>query len=158
MHEWWQTLLESDGLLLRDRALTAVDPDDLLTALRSGRLRRLQRGVYLPRRAEATPLVVARAALRDSGVPLPIPQYCLRAPDGTVIARLDGAYLRQKVALEFDGAEPHGLPEAVFRDRLRQNRLPELGWTVLRFTWWDVMRDPTGVAATVQRTLRRRAA
>jgi uncharacterized protein DUF559 len=300
MHEWWVPLLEPDGLLLRDRALVAVDPDDLLMALRSGRLRRIQRGIYLPRRVEASPLVVARAALlssgavgavpshataarvhqiavpdehrvqhvtvtreqrrrnrrdlhfhtrsigcgeverrdgvpvtsvartladlatslerlpavwamdealrrrrcakadiiavierwrggagciracerldeadgvaesiletagrlvlRDRGVPLPIPQYELWAPDGTLVARLDGAYLREKVALEYDGADPHGLPEAVFRDRWRQNGLPELGWTVLRFTWWAVMRDPDGVAARVQRTLRRRAA
>ncbi|MGH3687062.1 MAG: DUF559 domain-containing protein [Pseudonocardiaceae bacterium] len=299
MHEWWVDLLEPDGLLLRERALASVDPDNLLTALRSGRLRRIQRGIYLPRRVEATPLVVARAALlssgvvgavpshqtaarihqiavpedrvqhvtvareqrrrdrpdlrfhtrslgcgeverrdsvpvtsvartladlptslerlravwalddalrrrlctkgdvsavierwrggagcvvarqrldeadgvaesiletagrlvlRDRGVPLPIPQYQLWAPDGTLVARLDGAYLREKVALEYDGADPHGLPEAVFRDRWRQNGLPELGWTVLRFTWWDVMRDPDGVAAIVQRTLRRRTA
>lgn len=299
MHEWWAPLLERDGLLLRDRALTAVDPDDLLTALRSGRIRRIQRGIYLPRRIEASPLVLARAAmlssgaagavpshqtaarmhniavpendhvqhvtvareqrrrnrpdlrfhtrslgcgevekiggvpvtsvartladlaasadrlhavwalddclrrrsctkpevvavlrrwrggagclsarerldeadgvaesiletagrlaLRDRGVPLPIPQYHLRGPEGTLVARLDGAYLREKVALEFDGADPHGLPEAVFRDRWRQNGLPELGWTVLRFTWWDVMRDPDGVAAIVRRTLSRRA-
>ncbi len=68
-----------------------------------------------------------------------------RAPDGTLVARLDGAYVREKVALGFDGADPHGLPEAVSRDRWRQNGLPELGWTVLRFTWWDVMRDPEGV-------------
>lgn len=300
MHEWWVELLEPDGLLLRERALAVADPDDLLTALRSGRLRRVQRGIYLPRRMVATPLVLARAALLssgvhgavpshataarvhhiavpdehrvqhvtvarsqrrhdrrdlrfhtrslgygevercegvpvttvprtladlttslerlpavwalddalrrglcaksdvlavierwrggadcaqarhrlaeadgvaesiletagrlillDRGVPLPIPQYELHAPDGTLVARLDGAYLREKVALEYDGADPHGLPEAVFRDRWRQNRLPELGWTVLRFTWWDVMRDPAGVAETVQRTLRRRAA
>jgi Protein of unknown function (DUF559) len=299
MHEWWTSLLEPDGLLLRERALAAVDPDDLLTALRSGRLRRIQRGIYLPRRVDASPLVLARAALlsagvigavpshataarvhritvpeqdrvqhvtvtreqrrrnrrdlhfhtrsircgevetrdgvpvtsiartladlatslerlqavwtiddalrrrlcvkadvvavierwrggagcvqagerldeadgvaesiletagrlvlRDRGVPLPIPQYQLWAPDSTLVARLDGAYLREKVALEYDGADPHGLPEAVFRDRWRQNSLPELGWTVLRFTWWDVMRDPDGVAARVQRTLRRRA-
>lgn len=299
MHEWWSSLLEPDGLLLRDRALTAVDPDDVLTALRSGRLRRIQRGIYLPRRIETTPLVLARAALissgvvdavashqtaawvhqfavpadhrvqhvkvpreqrrrnrpdlnfytrsigcgeveeregvpvttvartladlatslermravwalddalrrrlcakadvgavierwrggagcisarerldeadgkaesilatagrlvlRDRGVRLPIPQHELWAPDGTLVARLDGAYLPEKVALEFDGADPHGLPEAVFRDRWRQNGLPELGWTVLRFTWWDVTRDPDGVAAIVQRTLRRRA-
>ncbi|MGH3926583.1 MAG: endonuclease domain-containing protein, partial [Pseudonocardiaceae bacterium] len=99
-----------------------------------------------------------RLLLRDRGVPLPIPQYQLWAPDGTLVARLDGAYLREKVALEYDGADPHGLPEAVFRDRWRQNGLPELGWTVLRFTWWDVMRDPDGVAEIVQRTLRRRVA
>ncbi|MGH3754486.1 MAG: DUF559 domain-containing protein [Pseudonocardiaceae bacterium] len=299
MNEWWTSLLEHDGLLLRERALAVVDPDDLLTALRSGRLRRVQRGIYLPRRVEASPLVLARAALlssgvigavpshataarvhriavpeedrvqhvtvtreqrrrnrrdlhfharsigcgeverrdgvpvtsvartladlaasverlravwaiddalrrqlcakadvvavverwrggagcvqarerldeadgvaesiletagrlvlHDRGVTLPIPQYNLWAPDGTLVARLDGAYLREKVALEYDGADPHGLPEAVFRDRWRQNGLPELGWTVLRFTWWDVMRDPDGVAARVQRTLRRRA-
>ncbi len=300
MHEWWDSLLEPDGLLLRDKVLSAVDPDDLLTELRSGRLRRVQRGIYLPRRVDATSLVLARAALLSSGtvdavpshqtaarvhhiavpegdrvqhvtvtrrqrrrnradlhfhtrslgcggvetregvpvtsvsrtladlatslerlravwamddalrrrlctkaeiiavielwrggvscvtarerldeadgvaesiletagrlvlrdrkVPLPIPQYQLWAPDGTLVARLDGAYLREKVALEYDGADPHGLPEAVFRDRWRQNGLPELGWTVLRFTWWDVTRDPDGVAAIVQRTLCRRAA
>lgn len=299
MHEWWNSLLEPDGLLLRDKALTAVDPDDVLTALRSGRLRRIQRGIYLPRRIEAAPVVLARAALissgvidavpshetaarvhriavpedecvqhvtvsrdqrrrnrpdlrfytrslgcgevetrdgvpvttvprtladlatslervravwalddalrrrlctktdilavikrwrggagcvsaldrldeadgvadsiletagrlvlRDRGVPLPIPQHELRGPDGALVARLDGAYLREKVALEFDRADPHGLPEAVFRDRWRQNGLPQLGWTVLRFTWWDVMRDPDGVAAIVERTLRQRA-
>lgn len=108
--------------------------------------------------AESILETAGRLVLRDRGVPLPVPQYELRAPDGTLVARLDGAYLREKVALEFDGAEPHGLPEAVFRDRWRQNQLLELGWTVLRFTWWDVMRDPDGVAATVQRTLLRRRA
>jgi hypothetical protein len=108
--------------------------------------------------AESILETAGRLVLRDRGVPLPIPQYELWAPDGTLVARLDGAYLREKVALEYDGADPHGLPEAVFRDRWRQNGLPELGWTVLRFTWWDVMRDPDGVAARVQRTLRRRAA
>ena len=107
--------------------------------------------------AESILETAGRLVLRDRGVPLPIPQYELWAPDGTQLAWLDGAYLREKVALEFDGADPHGLPEAVFRDRWRQNGLPELGWTVLRFTWWDVMRDPDGVAAIVQRTLRRRA-
>jgi hypothetical protein len=40
MHEWWFPLLEPDGLR-HERALTAVDPDNLLTALRSGRLRRI---------------------------------------------------------------------------------------------------------------------
>ena len=108
--------------------------------------------------AESILETAGRLVLRDRGVPLPIPQDVLRAPDGTVVARLDGAYLREKVALEFDGADPHGLPEAVFRDRWRQNRLPELGWKVLRFTWWDVMPDPDRVAGIVLRTLRRRAA
>ena len=75
MREWWISLLEPDGLLLRDKALTAVDPDDVLTALRSGRLRRIQRGIYLPRRIETTPLVLARAALISSGVVGAVPSH-----------------------------------------------------------------------------------
>lgn len=299
VEEWWQPLLEPDGLLLRDRALAVVDPDHVLTALRSGRLRRVQRGVYLPRRVESTPMILAHAALvscavpdavvshttaarvheiavpaalkaqhvtvarhqrrrnrsdlifharslqldevvrvggipttsiartladlsatldrleamwalddalrrrlchrgairavidgwhtgggrrcvqqrldeadgiaesiletagrlvlRDRGVPLPVPQYQLRDRDGSIIAVLDGAYPELRVAIEFDGVGPHGQPEAIFRDRRRQNRLTELGWTVLRFTWWDVTRDPDGVAAKVLRTLARAA-
>lgn len=300
MNEWWIPLLEPDGLLLRDRALAAVDPDVLLTALRSGRLRRVQRGVYLPRRVESTPLRLARAAVVSSGirgavashlsaahvwevpvprerreqhvtvhrlqrrrdrrdlrfhtrslgvgdvfvrqgvpvtavprtladlavelprveavwalddarrrglcsaadvaaiverwrggqgcataqqrlaesdgvaesiletagrlvlldraVPLPVPQHELRGPDGTLVARLDGAYVEERVALEFDGEGIHGLPEAVFRDRWRQNGLPELQWSVLRFTWWDVFHDPDEVARRVERTLAARVA
>jgi hypothetical protein len=79
MHEWWVPLLEPDGLLLRDHALIAVDPDDLLTALRSGRLRRIQRGIYLPRRIEATPSVLARAALLSSGVVDAVPSHATAA-------------------------------------------------------------------------------
>ncbi|HEX6403284.1 MAG TPA: hypothetical protein VF003_09045 [Pseudonocardiaceae bacterium] len=75
MREWWISLLEPDGLLLRDKALTAVDPDDVLTALRSGRLRRIQRGIYLPRRIETTPLVLARAALISNGVVGAVPSH-----------------------------------------------------------------------------------
>jgi Protein of unknown function (DUF559) len=69
MDEWWRPLLEHDGLLLRDRVLASgVDPDSLLTALRSCRLRRVQRAVYAPRAVELTPLAIARAAVLSSGV------------------------------------------------------------------------------------------
>ena len=69
MNDWWTPILERDGLLLRDRALTEVDPDRLLVALRCGRLRRIQRSVYAPRSIELTPLAVARAVIISSGVP-----------------------------------------------------------------------------------------
>jgi len=58
-----------------------------------------------------------RLVLQDRAVPLPIPQHELRAPDGSLVARLDGAYVREKMALEFHGVDPHGIPKAVFRDR-----------------------------------------
>lgn len=300
MDGWWSSYLETDGLLLRDRVLSAgVDPDTLLTALRSCRLRRVQRAIYAPRTIELTPLALARAAVLSSGVPdavashltaarvhgiprppglrpehvtvgrntrrrdrrelrfhgralrlgeveeregvplttaartlvdltgvlqrrdvvwaiddtlrrglcsreqlehaslrypgsagpvaaariaeadgmsesiletagrlalidhdvpLPMPQYQVFDADATLVARLDGAYPRQRLGLEFDGRAVHELPEAVFRDRQRQNRLAQLGWTVMRFTWWDVVHDSRSFAADVRRALARRTA
>lgn len=297
---WWTSLLEPDGLLLRDRVLDAgVDPDTLLTALRSCRLRRIQRCVYAPRGVELTPLALARAAvlssnvpdavashltaarvhgiprpsgsrpehvtvsrgtrrrdrrdlrfhgrtlrlgeveerdgvplttaartlvdltgildrrdaawaiddtlrrglcsreqlesaslrytssagpvavarvaeadgvsesiletagrlaMLDHGVPLPMAQFQVFDRDGSLVARLDGAYPRRRLGLEFDGRAAHDQPDAVFRDRQRQNRLVQLGWTVMRFTWWDVVHDPKNFAAEVKRALARRSA
>jgi hypothetical protein len=36
---WWTSLLEPGGLLLRERHSPQLTPDNVLTALRSGRLR-----------------------------------------------------------------------------------------------------------------------
>src|SRR5262245_20844220 len=68
MNEWWKPLLAPDGLLLRDRALLAVGPDQLLVALRSCRLVRVQRGIYIPRNVHLTPLTAARAAILSCGI------------------------------------------------------------------------------------------
>lgn len=298
MDNWWVPLLEPDGLLLRDRALAEVDPDRVLVALRSGRLRRVQRAVYLPRNIDLLPLVAARAAilssgvavavashataarvhgivlppvrrcehvtvplelrrkdrkdlrfhvralslgdtqvmdgipvtsvprtladlagslerlwavwamddalrrnlctrehigrvvrawrggagnrvalvrlgesdgkaesvletagrlaLGDAGLPLPVAQYEVWTSDGTFVARLDGAYPRHRVGIEFDGRTVHEAPVALYRDRERQNALVALGWTVLRFTWWDVVEDPVRFTASVSRVLKSR--
>jgi len=69
MDTWWEPLAEYDGLILRDRVLSAgVDPDQLVIALRTGRLFRVQRGVYGARAAQPGPLPRARAAVLSSGV------------------------------------------------------------------------------------------
>lgn len=291
MTEWWNEFLEPDGLVLRDRVLATVDPDRLLVALRSGRLRRVQRGIYVPRNVEFTPLAAARAAvlssgideavashrtagrvhelelpnerrcedvtvprdlrrkdradlhfhtraltlgdvdlrqgvpltalprtladlacdldrlpavwalddalrralcsrsavatvihnwrggsgcvlaeerlaeadgisesiletagrlaLRDAKLPLPVPQYKVYSPDGRFVARLDGAYPEKRLGIEYDGQGTHGRPEALLHDRQRQNELVALGWSILRFTWWDVVQDPSRFVARV---------
>ncbi|SFB27310.1 Transcriptional regulator, AbiEi antitoxin, Type IV TA system [Amycolatopsis marina] len=286
---------ESDGLILRDNALHAgVDPDQIMKALRTGRLRRLQRGIYICRADEVTPLALARAAvlttgiadavashhtaarvhgiplpdgrgpehvtvartqrrirrkelvfhsremdlgdvdvhrgvpvtrpprtlidllpvieetaavwavddslrrrlvgrtelltaldarpgapgdalartrvlsadgkaeslletagrlaLRNSEVPLPEAQYRVVAHDGSVFY-LDGAYPEHMVGLEFDGQGVHSEPEALYRDRWRQNLLVAEGWTILRFTWWDIMHGKARFVASVRSAL-----
>ncbi len=49
-------------------------------------------------------------------------------------------------------------PDAFQHDRTRQNHLVALGWTVLRFTWADVVHRPDHVAQTILRAVRRLAA
>ncbi|WP_307813941.1 hypothetical protein [Micromonospora luteifusca] len=53
---------------------------------------------------------------------------------------------------EADGRGPHAVPEAVFADRRRQNRLVNAGWTVLRFTWSDTLR-PDYIPWTVRQAM-----
>ncbi len=301
MDTWWEPLAEYDGLILRDRVLSAgVDPDQLVIALRTGRLFRVQRGVYGARAAQPGPLPRARAAVLSSGVldavashhtagrvfglavpdrpavehitvrrelrrvrrrelhfhsralalgdvlprdgvaltspartvfdlaaylprreavwcvddalrrnvttpsalmqvgerrlggrgdalareriaeadgvaesmletigrlaladgevPLPQAQFKVHNDVGRLIARLDGAYPERRLAVEFDGQSFHSAPEAVFRDRRRQNSLELEGWRVLRFTWWDVVHDTKRFVATVRAALLRAAA
>jgi very-short-patch-repair endonuclease len=74
---------------------------------------------------------------------------------GRFVARVDAAYADRKLAIEVDGFEHHSSPDAFQRDRTRQNRLVALGWTVLRFTWGDVVRRPASVAAQIAEAIDR---
>lgn len=74
---------------------------------------------------------------------------------GRFMARIDAAYPELLLAIEIDGFASHSSPDAFQRDRTRQNRLVALGWTVLRFTWADVVRDPASVAATIREAMSR---
>lgn len=77
---------------------------------------------------------------------------------GRFVARIDAAYPDVLLAIEVDGYESHASPEAFQRDRARQNYLVALGWTVLRFTWHDVVHNAAHVATTILAMLHRLAA
>jgi very-short-patch-repair endonuclease len=66
---------------------------------------------------------------------------------------IDFAYPRVKLAIEVDGYEQHSSPRAMQRDLERQNNLVAAGWTVLRFTWRDVVRRPADVARRIRQQL-----
>jgi very-short-patch-repair endonuclease len=74
---------------------------------------------------------------------------------GRFVARIDAAYPERRIAIEVDGFVAHSSPDAFQRDRTRQNRLVALGWTVLRFTWDDVVHRPTMVANEILAALDR---
>lgn len=84
----------------------------------------------------------------------PVTQYELWHA-GRFIARIDAAYPERKLAIEVDGFSAHTSPDTFQRDRTRQNRLVALGWTVLRFTWADIVQRPAAVAQTIREAIGR---
>jgi very-short-patch-repair endonuclease len=63
---------------------------------------------------------------------------------------LDGAIPSLKIAVELDGLAKRTSRSATNAEYRRQNRLILDGWTVLRFTWDDVMHHPEFVIQTIR--------
>jgi hypothetical protein len=91
--------------------------------------------------------------LQTSALPRPVGQHVVESDDGTFVARVDFAYPDHKIAIELDGAAYHSDPTTFRYDRQRQNRLVLNGWTVLRFTYWDVFAGGDWVADSVAAAL-----
>jgi len=77
-------------------------------------------------------------------------QAVIARPDGSPAARVDMLWHKARLVAEADGAAFHDQPEALFKDRHRQNELAALGFTVVRFTWQDTIE-----ASRLPRMLRR---
>ena len=89
----------------------------------------------------------------ELGLPTPITQFVVRDDEDEFVCRSDFAYPKSRVLIELD-SEAHHLDRMAFRrDRAKQNRAVVLGWTVLRFTWWDLKQDPYGVGAQIRESL-----
>jgi very-short-patch-repair endonuclease len=95
-----------------------------------------------------------RRLVRAHGLARPVLQHEVWSA-GRFIARVDAAYPALRLAIEVDGFAWHTSLQAFQHDRTRQNRLVALGWTVLRFTWADIVHDPRGVAETIRAALAR---
>jgi very-short-patch-repair endonuclease len=67
---------------------------------------------------------------------------------------LDIAFPAQRLAVEIDGRAFHSDARAFQRDRHRQNDLVGAGWTVLRFTWSDLVDRPEYVVRTIHHAAR----
>ena len=90
------------------------------------------------------------ALLHDAGLPPCQFQHIVRDAVGRFVAKADFARPEIRLAIEVDGWGSHGSRRAFQDDRDRQNRLVEAGWTVLRFTWHDVIRRPSKVATQIR--------
>ena len=71
---------------------------------------------------------------------------------------LDVAFPIRRVAVEVDGWAWHQDRKAFQNDRQRQNCLVLAGWTLLRFTWYDLTYRPAQVIAEIRAALTARVA
>ncbi|MEP9365257.1 DUF559 domain-containing protein [Nocardioides sp. CN2-186] len=79
-------------------------------------------------------------AIADAELPLPEPQLWIEI-DGVPTYRLDLAYRRRKVCVEYDGGEHHSTPEQRAHDERRRGWLRDHGWTVIVVEHGDFTAD-----------------
>jgi very-short-patch-repair endonuclease len=138
-----------EGLAVADSALRAlaVRPDELQDAVRGLRGPGAQRARQVAavadgRATNAFESVLRAICLGVSGLQV-TPQYEIAA-DG-IWAIVDLADERLGLVIEAEGFEFHGTRRGLVRDCRRYSELTVLGWSILRFTWEDVMYEPEWV-------------
>lgn len=107
-------------------------------------------------RAESPMETRSRLVLVLRGLPPPELQYEVYDSDGQFVARLDMAYPRLRLAVEYDG-RGHLKQWQQEVDAHRANRLDDCDWSVLRFTSTDVYGYPDEMFARVQGSVARRS-
>jgi putative AbiEi antitoxin of type IV toxin-antitoxin system len=108
------------------------------------------------RRAESPLETRIRLICLDGGLPPPQLQWPVWDSDHACGYRLDLAWPAHLVAIEADGRGPHATPQALYRDRHRQNRLATLlpGLSLFRFTWNDTHTPQRSILTPLRQALR----
>jgi hypothetical protein len=145
-----------DGLVVTEAALRR-DPT-LTTELADELSRRVpRRGAQTVRRVAAIADVLSESVLesRSRGLwikaelPPPIQQAVIRHA-GRFVARVDFLWERARLIVEVDGMGKYDDAFALRDEKRRQNELVALGYTVLRFTWSDIVGRPDHVVDQVR--------
>jgi hypothetical protein len=100
---------------------------------------------------------MTRSELEDRMIEL-CREFGLPAPDTNFFVdgqEVDFTWAAHRVAVEVDGWESHGTRTAFQVDRRRSTELVMAGWTVLRFTYYDIVHDRAFVARALTRVLGR---
>ena len=94
-------------------------------------------------RSESPGESLTRELLHRLGIEPPEPQYVVHTKLGE--HRLDFAWRKRKVALEFDGKAKYfdykPAAEVLFEERRREKALMEQGWTFIRIEWKDLFNE-----------------
>ncbi len=95
---------------------------------------------------------VGRLLVR-AGVRPPTFEYTVRTAAGVFVGRVDLAYPDLRIAIECDSDQWRSGRQRRQADLGRQNRLVLAGWTILRFTWEDLVQHPETIIEQVEAAL-----
>lgn len=148
-------LVSADGL--KDAVRRAARRPGVATAQRVVR--------FADAGAESAGESVSRVMLHEQAVPPPTLQIVIRGVRGDAFAKCDFGWAENRTVGEFDGAQKYGRllcpgetpGDAVFREKIREDRIRALGWHVVRWTWRD-LDDRKELAARIGRALEHGAA
>jgi very-short-patch-repair endonuclease len=147
-----------EALSIADSALRvgAIEAQGLIALAASARgngTRQARRVAALADRRAANPFesVLRAIALDVNGLAV-TPQLEIRTP--RMIAWPDLVDLHRRVVLEADSHTWHSSRKALRRDCKRYNALVLDRWTVLRFTWEQVMFEPADVRSCLEEVVR----
>lgn len=82
-------------------------------------------------------------------MPLPELQAVIRDASGDLVAITDFLFRDQWTVVEFNGALKYATPAGLVAEKLREDRLRELGYEVVRVTWAD-LEHPARVVARIR--------
>lgn len=158
------TAAELDDLVDRAVARQAVRVDAITDVLGRPAMRHYPGRRRLERRLEERGVMGSPApSVLESRMARLFVRHHLPVPKAEVVwgadrrYRLDFAYPELRLAIEVDGWSAHFTPEKLRSDNRRTNALTRAGWTVLRYTWWDVSFDADRVAREIADAYRDRA-
>jgi very-short-patch-repair endonuclease len=107
--------------------------------------------------APDSPLEIDVAALvRESGLPAAVTRHLVIEGD-QVIAEVDLAWPREKVAVQVHGSSFHRQPRNWENDQWVENQLQLHGWVVVKITARMLAEAPEEVAAFIARAIGRRS-
>jgi len=104
-------------------------------------------------RSESALESVSRVIIDERGLPLPTPQVEVQL-DARTTYRVDFMWETQRVIGEADGLAKYDVQGALRAEKLRQERLERLGFTVVRWTWREMLVDTDETVARLRCALR----
>jgi len=152
-----RTTYFADAVAVADSALSARPGLDLPTELLSchgwrGYRKAAAVVAFADERSESALESLARALWHVSGLPMPELQAVVTLA-GQFVARVDFLWRDVMLIVEVDGMAKYTEPGELAREKQRQNALIRAGYTVLRFTWADIVRRPQETVAIIRECL-----